>query len=241
MLTSSKQKFAVADFERMQQDVLSIPARRFQGVLRGWTPPSERARSVVDRLVKWDARLTADSAEALIFEVWFAKLPAAVFGERDGSRVVTTALLETLEKEPPSAALGSTLDATLVELDRTYGSDMSQWRWGRLHQIRFRHPSSDRALDRGRIARPGDGNTVNSTSGSRFQQTNGASYRMVLDFADWDRSVMTNVPGESGDPASPFYSNLVEDWAQGRYHPMPFSRKAVEAAAAERIQLLPAK
>ena len=240
MLTSAKQKFAAADFELMQQDVLSVPARRFQGVLRRWSPPSDRARAVVERLLKWDARLTVDSAEALIFEVWFAKLPAAVLGPRDGSRAVLTALLESLEKETPAAALGSTLDATLAELDRTYGADMGQWRWGKLHQIRFRHPTGDASLDRGPVARPGDGNTVNSTSGARFLQTNGASYRMVLDFADWDRSVMTNVPGESGDPASPYYSNLVEDWAQGRYHPMPFSRKAVEAAAAERILLTPA-
>ena len=52
---------------------------------------------------------------------------------------------------------------------------------------------------------------------------------------------MTNVPGESGDPASPHYSDLLEDWAAGRYHPMPFSRKAVEAATTERIQLTPSK
>ena len=50
---------------------------------------------------------------------------------------------------------------------------------------------------------------------------------------------MTNVPGESGDPASPHYSDLLNDWAAGRYHPMPFTRKAVEAATAERILLTP--
>ena len=48
-----------------------------------------------------------------------------------------------------------------------------------------------------------------------------------------------NVPGESGDPGSPHYSDLLEDWAAGRYHPMPFSRRAVEAATVERILLAP--
>ena len=56
---------------------------------------------------------------------------------------------------------------------------------------------------------------------------------------DWDRSLMTNVPGESGDPTSKHYSDLLEDWAAGRYHPMPFTRKAVEAAMEERIILRP--
>jgi penicillin G amidase len=50
---------------------------------------------------------------------------------------------------------------------------------------------------------------------------------------------MTNVPGESGDPASKHYSDLLADWAAGKYHPMPFSRKAVEAATEERIVLVP--
>ena len=48
--------------------------------------------------------------------------------------------------------------------------------------------------------------------------------------------VITNVPGESGDPASPHYSDLLEPWAAGRYHPLPYTRKAVEAATVERIQ-----
>ena len=50
---------------------------------------------------------------------------------------------------------------------------------------------------------------------------------------------MTNVPGESGDPTSKHYADMLADWSAGRYHPMPFSRKAVEAATEERIVLRP--
>ncbi|MDQ2949817.1 MAG: penicillin acylase family protein, partial [Acidobacteriota bacterium] len=78
-----------------------------------------------------------------------------------------------------------------------------------------------------------------ATSGPRFYQTNGASYREIIDLSNWDRSVMTNVPGESGDPASKHYDDLIEDWAWGQYHPMAFSRKAVEAATEERLLLKP--
>jgi penicillin amidase len=80
---------------------------------------------------------------------------------------------------------------------------------------------------------------VNATSGPAFRQTGGASYRQILDVSDWDRSLMTNVPGESGDPESPHYSDLIEDWASGRYHPMPFTRKSVEAATEEKLLLKP--
>jgi len=62
---------------------------------------------------------------------------------------------------------------------------------------------------------------------------------MLLELADGDRSRRTNMPGESGDPDSPHYADLIDDWTNGRYHPMPFTRKAVEAATRERINLIP--
>ena len=108
-----------------------------------------------------------------------------------------------------------------------------------MHRITFRHPLPVVAFHRGPVERPGDSHTVNATSGADFLQTNAASYRQIIDLSDWDRSVMTNVPGESGDPRSPHYDDLIQEWAEGRYHPMVFSRKAVEAAAQERIVLRP--
>ena len=89
------------------------------------------------------------------------------------------------------------------------------------------------------MERPGDAYTVNATSGDNFRQTNGASYRQILDVADWDRSVMTNVPGESGDPESPHYRDLFALWADDRYFPVPYSRARVEAAAESRRVLAP--
>jgi penicillin amidase len=192
-------------------------------------------------VLAWDGNLAADSAPALIYEYWIAQLPRAVFGPDIGPDVNLETLLRMLEEKPDSKALAASLSAALDQAAREFGSDMDAWHWGAIHQIRFSHPLGVRAFDRGPVARPGDGNTVNATSGVRFTQTNGASYRQILDLSDWDRSVMTNVPGESGDPESPHYDDLIADWASGRYHPMPFTRPAVEAAAAQRLWLLPSK
>jgi len=147
--------------------------------------------------------------------------------------------LATLEHEPNAKALAESLRAALDEIQRLYGPDMQSWQWGKVHKILFHHPLGVPAFDRGPVARPGDANTVNATSGTHFQQNSGASYREILDLGNWDNSVMTNVPGESGDPESPHYSDLLDDWANGRYHPMPYSRQAVEAAADERSWLVP--
>ncbi|MBI1792025.1 MAG: penicillin acylase family protein, partial [Acidobacteria bacterium] len=237
-MLSPGHKFSVADFERLQHDVTSLPARRFQAILRKWKPEG-RAKGIVERLLRWDARLATDSVEAMLFEIWTAALPPELFGRTLGTLTDIKLVLKTLEAQPNPKALEASLDTALRYLENRFGPNLEAWQWGKLHQIHFRHPLNVSEFNRGPMARPGDGNTVNATSGSNFLQTNGASYRQILDVADWDRSVMTNVPGESGDPSSPHYSDLLADWAAGKYHPMPYSRKAVEAATVEKILLTP--
>jgi penicillin amidase len=74
---------------------------------------------------------------------------------------------------------------------------------------------------------------------SDFRTVEGASFRMVLDVGQWDESVAINTPGQSGDPQSPFYRNLAPFWAAGKYVPLLYSRRAVEAAAFHRYKLTP--
>ena len=232
-LLAKTTKFGVSDFEAMQQDVLSIPARRFKAVLEKWKPAPGMQMAAVQRILNWDARLTVESVPALIYEIWLSKL-AAAFAQTTNLEL----LLRKIEAPGGNLVFGATLDEATAELSRFLGANMDAWQWARANHIQFRHPLNNRQWDRGPIARPGDPNTINASSGGRVQPS-GASYRQIVDLADWDRSTMTNVPGESGDPASPHYSDLLNDWSAGRYHPMPFTRKAVEAATAERILLSP--
>jgi penicillin amidase len=94
------------------------------------------------------------------------------------------------------------------------------------------------------VPRDGDGFTPLAAGGSgvtNYDQTTGSSFRHVLDLADWDRSVATSVPGQSGQPLSPHYGDLLALWGEGQYFPLPFSRAAVEAATAEVLTLLPGR
>lgn len=236
-MLSTGQKFSISDFERMQQDVTSVPAKRFQAILRKWDPPQPK-RDIVKQVLNWNAVLSMDSAAAAIYETWIASLPTAVFGPELGPRTDLEAMFRKLEREPDSKALALSLDMAIAELENKIGKDPQAWSWGKIHHVRFPHPVPG-IPGAGEFSRPGDGNTVNSTSGPAFRQTAGASYRQIIDVSDWDKSVMTNTPGESGNPESPHYADLARDWSEGRYHPMPFSRQAVEAATTERLTLVP--
>ena len=87
-MLATKKKLTIEDFERMQQDVVSLPARRLQAIIRKWTAePASREAKAIDLLLRWDGNLSTDSAAALIFEYWMGQLPRAVFGPEIGPDV----------------------------------------------------------------------------------------------------------------------------------------------------------
>src|SRR5437867_10528169 len=111
--------------------------------------------------------------------------------------------------------------------------------------VRFRHPldryEGASFMDLGPVVRPGDAETVNSTGyyGKSFEQVEGASYREILDTGDWDKSLAINVPGQSGQPGSAHYSDLLPLWAEGQYFPLVYTRAAVEKEATDKLTLEP--
>jgi penicillin amidase len=82
--------------------------------------------------------------------------------------------------------------------------------------------------------------TVERNGGTGAVMADGASYREIIDVADWDRSVATNVPGQSGQPESPFYGNLLPLWDRGEYFPMAYTRARVDREALHKLSLRPA-
>jgi penicillin amidase len=106
-----------------------------------------------------------------------------------------------------------------------------------MHHVRLRHPLSEAVnegfratLDLGPLPRGGSGDTPDAT-GNGNHQTAGATFLIVADLADWDRSLGTNTPGQSGIPVAVHYSDLFKMWADGRYFPIYFSRAKIVSAA----------
>ena len=131
-------------------------------------------------------------------------------------------------------------DDAVADLVRRFGSDRRAWQWGDIHQASFRHRISPR-YDLPPVSRSGDANTVNATGGGNYRQTAGASFREIIDLGDFDNSVVINVPGQSADPRSPHYSDLLSLWGSDRYFPLVYSRARVEAETRDLLWLRPAR
>ena len=262
---SASANHAVADSARLQFDELSIPARTLVPMLAGLTSTDADVTDALNRLRSWNYVESTDSVAATIFELWLPRVLTRVSNTvvpqsarsliGTLSRPVVFARLATPDATfGPDAIAGrntallETLKATMTDLRARQGNDVAAWNWGALHHIKFDHqlaeflsPATAASLATERFPVGGSGDTVHRATyrTSDFRVTSGASYRHVIDVGDWDKSLWINVPGQSADPKSPFYKNLIEAWAKGEFQQMAFSRGAVDARRADTLNLLP--
>jgi penicillin amidase len=263
-------KLGVPDMEALQSDVVSLLARDLQRLLRDAVERDRAAgdepyRSVAQLLLQWDCALRTDSAEASVYEFWASELQSAVtsravpaealniFGKLPLFRVVRelsnpqSALFGDDPQAGRDAMLFATLEAARLKLLARQGPDIKEWTWGQLHRIKFQHsldsvPGAATLFDRGPMKRSGDGEVVQATGfrDDSFDQLSGASYREVFDLAAWDRSVGINVPGQSGQPGSKHYDDLLPLWIEGKYFPLSFTKDAVDGVTTDVLYLTPA-
>jgi penicillin amidase len=260
---SSGRGFSLEDSKKLQYDQLSLPARELVQLLNRLNSTDPDVAAALTQLQRWDYVLSKDSAAASIFEIWVNQLhrnvfalyvpPAAraLFGSGNREKLISlvTSPDSAFGSDPVSgrdALLLQTLSQAVATLKTRLGPDMVGWQWGKLHHMTYEHalaPAVDSAtqalLNVGPLPVGGDGYTVHNTGyrQSDFNQNTGASYREVIDLADWDRSVTLNSPGQSGDPNSSHYRDLFPLWADGQFVPLLFSRGKVMQAA-EHVYIL---
>ncbi len=181
------------------------------------------------------------------------------YGRRQWTNSFQVQVLPTLLRNPTAQWFGAegvagrdvvlreTLDEAVSELTSLLGEDMDDWRWGALHKIRFAHPLAilpglESLFVAAEIEIGGDEQTIHQglfEPGAGYNAVVIPSWRHVIDLADVDASVGTNTVGQSGNPASPHYKDLVELWSTGRYHPLPLSRAKVDEIAESTATLVP--
>ena len=212
ILNGPPRALTMEDHQRMQHDALSLRAVADLPLFRGWTSTDadvERARA---EIAGWDGIYTKNSRAAALYESWRGPADSGARGRGAGGEAARSR--QDVETRLQQIVKGGTA------LDR---------RWGQQHTRAFAHPLL-REFDLGPVERSGGAGTV---------EADGASYREIFDVANWDRSQVINVPGQSGQPGSPFYDNLLKLWAENQYFPLAFSDRAIGAAARYRLTLRP--
>ena len=241
---------------QLQSDEYSIPARLLLPFLHALDEESMSAdplvRAALTTLRAWDFVLDKDSVAAGVYAAWQRQLweqfrnthvPVAL-QEAFASPVLTPLINSLLAPDGsygPDPLAGrdrfirESFEAAVRSLASRFGPDMNNWTYGQTayHHIVIKHMLSDAVnaelraqLDVGPIPRGGDSFTINNT-GSEDMQTVGASFRLIADPSNWDRSLGVNTPGQAGDPAQAHYRDLSGLWAEGQYFPVLYSRDKI--------------
>ena len=261
---ASGRQFTTMDMMRLQNDELSIPARTLVPLLSGLHSDQPPVRQALETLRAWDYILAKDSVAAGIYAAWQERLwknfldrsvPPALHEHFPDIvlQPVINSLLAPDERygDDPTAGRDqfvlTSLEQAVQSLTERFGPEPQAWAYGQAeyHHILMPHPlgkavNSDYAerFEIGPIARGGDNFTLNNTDNSAAQET-GASFRIIADLSDWDRSLGVNAPGQSGNPDDPHYRDLVSLWEAGKYFPVLYSRDKIEAATQRKTVLHP--
>jgi penicillin amidase len=233
----------------IEADVHSPMADELLPLLLDAPAGTARAREAIEILRRWDRAMREDEVAPLLFVAWLRELERGLFAAPLGPLFEEyfdfrpAALKRRLERDRPAAETAAALDRALADLERRYGADMAQWRWGRAHQARFRNDLLSRvrglaALTDIAIPAPGGYDTVNRghmalrNEADPFASVHGSVLRFIVDMAAPDEARFMVVPGQSGNPFSRHWSDLVRPWHDFRW--ITFG-----GPAADRLELLP--
>ena len=129
--------------------------------------------------------------------------------------------------------LQNSFRAAIKQLITRYGNDVSKWRWGDAHQARFANALLDRVPLLGDwlftpLETDGDEYTVSrgtadidyESDDPVYPHIHGASMRTIFDLANLDNSRFMLAGGQSGNPLSPHYRDLLPRWRDQQYFTM---------------------
>lgn len=236
----------------MQLDDVSLAALELKDLLGAPESKDPRAVEAARLIAAWDGKAARGRPEPLIFaawtrELWHGLLADELAGDfahfqhlrpyvlidlltrhRHWCDDVGTAELESCEHQVAGA-----LDRAMLSLTAKHGTTIADWKWGDEHHARFSHPILGHVpglswltdLD---VATDGDDFTINrgSFGATDFQHTHGAGMRVVFDLANLANSRFIIATGQSGNPLSRHYDDLVQPWRDnlglsiGRNHAM---------------------
>lgn len=244
------ERMGVADVAQSidwQLDIVSGAATEILPLLTATEPDGEASAQALALLAGWDGSMDRDKPEPLIYATWLNVLTLAIAKDEvkgayppywqeqelflidvlTGKEAAWCDDITTPEAEDCAQVLSASLDRTVTQLQKRFGDDIAEWRWGKAHVAVFENRFLGRlpglnGFANQRIETSGGDHTLNRGQSTPsddplYRHGHGAGYRAVYDLADLANSRFSLAGGQSGNPVSPHYADLLEDWRDGRY------------------------
>lgn len=146
--------------------------------------------------------------------------------------------------------MAASFEQAVVDVKIRLRADITQWRWGDLHVANFENQTLGQSgiapieslFNRNGFGTGGGASIVNATGwrvGGGFEVTSVPSFRMIVDFSDFDNSLGIHTTGQSGHAYHPHYIDMAPLWARVEYAPMLWTEGQISDSAASVLQLVP--
>ncbi|RYG11494.1 MAG: penicillin acylase family protein, partial [Chitinophagaceae bacterium] len=189
-------------------------------------------------ITKWNKYFEAKEIGASIFDLWAKRLSYDLWDDdftiadvpmRYPSRDRTIELIKkdpnakwfdnvkTSEKETLAYLVNESFRFACDSLERKYGTIGKNWNWGDVKGTNVPHLAKIPGFGSKKLAIGGAKSTVNAMS-----EANGPSWRMVIELGKNVKGHGVYPGGQSGNPGSPFYDNMIDTWAEGKLNPLFF-------------------
>ena len=138
--------------------------------------------------------------------------------------------------------------AVIRTLRERNGTNPNKWAWGQVRPLILRHSMGERApldsvFNLGPLACRGDANTVGQAAvdpADPFANPLAiAALRMAIEVGNWDESRFVLPAGQSGNPLSLHYDDLLPLWERGEGVPIAWSLANVKQVTRSLLHLIP--
>jgi penicillin amidase len=226
----------VMDMQKMQMNSFSQKAKEFIGVIPQDCRQMGSTSGInwYDKLKQWNFEYKRDKTEPVFFEIYMKNLRSNTFEEiyslmenmsvpipKDWvlyRNIVSDPLNEIFNIKKTSTIENAeniqklAFFKTIREVDSlmTINKNLT---WGSYNPLNIFHPTRLPALSANNLSADGCPDAINA-KGNSF----GPSWRMIVHQKMPIEAYGVYPGGQSGNPFSPYYKNMVDDWIDGRYH-----------------------
>ncbi len=194
-------------------------------------------KKMAAELDTWDFRYEASSTAPPLYEVWFDSCYWRTWDEivvqrEQGKSVLLPdrwRFIDLLETDT-SGIFFDRMDTPGREYARELVNDafsrMQKYfeenpekrvAWSKYRPFSIRHIAQIEAFSRTDLELGGHGSAPNAIS-----RSNGPSWRMIVELGEQVRALGVYPGGQSGNPGSRYYDNMVDAWATGKYYELLF-------------------
>jgi penicillin amidase len=131
--------------------------------------------------------------------------------------------IHTPAKETCADIVNLSFNTVIDKMVHRLGQPGEQWQWGKVKKTYIHHMLEIPSFGTSDFLASGTGGVINA-----LRNNNGPSWRMVVQMGPTVKGYGVFPGGESGNPGSFYYSNMLNTWKEGKLNELLFLNSATE-------------